>query len=61
MKSGIFYRICRDGKWKAVDITEMTHDEIAEMLKSQEGCNADYPIKLIMTLCQVIAEIEVLD
>jgi len=61
MKSGIFYRICRDGKWKAIDITEMTHDEIAEMLTSQKEYDTDYPIKLIMTLCKVIAEIEVLD
>lgn len=58
MKSGIYYRICRNGKWKPVDITEMTRDEIAEMLKDRDE---EYRIELIMTLCKVLADIEVLD
>jgi len=34
--TGFYVRICRDGKWQAVDIGEMTDDELEKFFDSKE-------------------------
>ena len=45
--TGIYFRIQRDGKWKSVDIVDMTSDEIESILQHK---NSDYIIQLVIQL-----------
>lgn len=36
MITGIYIRICRDGKWQSLDIAECTRAETLDFLKSKE-------------------------
>ena len=38
--TGFFVRVCRDGKWQALDITEMTDAELDEFFATVERMRA---------------------
>lgn len=55
MKTGIFYRICRDGKWQSIDLSDMTLNEIKYIF-------THHPIvacRVIKKLCEIMSELEV--
>jgi hypothetical protein len=33
--TGFYVRICRDGKWQAIDVAEMTDDELEKFFDAQ--------------------------
>lgn len=53
--SRIYTRIKRDGKFQAIDITDMTPEELAEYL-DKWGMDCDFLKRLVQNLVEVIQE-----
>ena len=53
--SGIYTRIKRDGKYKTVDLTDMTPEELAEYL-DKWGTDCNFLKRLVQHLIEVIQE-----
>lgn len=58
MDSGIYYRVERNGKWKTVDMTQMTEQELDKWLW---GMTEPQLFQTIRVLVRQIGEIEVVD
>ena len=54
--SGIYTRIKRDGKYKSVDLTDMTPKELEEFL-NKEDLTIEYFRRLTKNLIEVVQEI----
>ena len=53
--SGIYARVKRDGKYRTIDITDMTPEELAEYL-DKWGMDCDFLKRLVQNLIEVIQE-----
>lgn len=58
MDSGIYYRVERNGKWKTVDMTQMTDEELNKWLWDM---TEQQLFRTIRVLVRQIGEIEVVD
>lgn len=58
MDSGIYYRVERNGKWKTVDMTQMTDEELNKWLCDM---TEQQLFRTIRVLVRQIGEIEVVD
>ena len=54
--SGIYARVKRDGKYRTIDITDMTSEELAEFLNSDK-MSIDYLARLVQNLVETVRTI----
>ena len=54
--SGIYARVKRDGKYRSIDITDMTREELADFLNN-EKISVGYLARLVQNLVETVQTI----
>lgn len=54
--SGIYTRVKRDGKYRSIDITDMTREELADFLNN-EKISVGYLARLVQNLVETVQTI----